>query len=545
MSPDGMRVAYTLSDGLWVQDLDRLEPAHRIYESEGAAQPFWSPDGTSIGFFDLATLTLMRVPAEGGTAQKISTVPRPNVGGGAWGRNGTIYFACRAGWASRGGGGLYEVAADGGAAVLRAAPREDEVGFTSPLVLPDTGDVLAVLATTKGRRHVVRIFGASSVQILDVTHAGSSVVLAHARPGHLLYGSPAGLWAVALDPTRTPLQVSGQPVRIADEGNRSSVSDDGQLLYVPKPEAARRLVWVNRRGEVIGTIGQAQSSMTEPALSPDGTRVAVRGVEGGKTDIWIHDAARGTKTRLTSEPGNLSQPCWTANGRDLVYVDDQGRSEGRIVARRADGGDRPRLLVNTPVVLYEPDVSRDGRFGVFVAHDPDRNMFTDLWYAELEGTSKAMPFEESPFTKLRPRISPDGRYVAYSSNEGNAHQIYVRSFPTGEGKWTISTQGGTSPRWSRDGRTLYFVKGNSLVAVSIDTGRDITVGPPVELFRGDRAGAVLFSPESPYDLRYDVAADEQRFVVVQSVLSPLAGLALIEHWTSALARPNEKAGGSK
>jgi Tol biopolymer transport system component len=207
-----------------------------------------------------------------------------------------------------------------------------------------------------------------------------------------------------------------------------------------------------------------------------------------------------------------------------------------VVARPADGNGSVRPLIDDPVAQYEAELSKDGRFLVFVAIDANRGIFRDLWYMDLLNDGKPTPFLESPFDEIVPAISVDSRYLAYVSNETGTYEVYVRPFPKGAGKWKISDNGGVQPRWGRGGKTLYFVRGNSLLEVSVDTRADFQRDRVEEVFRGDAIGVQLSLPATPYYYFYDVAPDEQRFVLVQPILPREAGLIVIENWVSQLGR---------
>jgi Tol biopolymer transport system component len=209
---------------------------------------------------------------------------------------------------------------------------------------------------------------------------------------------------------------------------------------------------------------------------------------------------------------------------------------GRVVARPADGGGRARPLIDDPVGQYEAEFSKDRRFLVFVAVDANRGIVRDLWYMDLLKGGKATPFLESPFDEFHPVLSVDSRYLAYVSNESGTYEVYVRPFPEGAGKWKISDAGGVQPRWGRGGKTLYYVRGNSLLAVSVDARADFQRGRTEEIFRGDAIGLQLSVPAALHRNFYDVAPDEQRFVVVQPILPRETGLVVIENWISQLGR---------
>ena len=529
ISPDGRRVAYVLRDGVWVQDLEKLE-ARRIIDAEGAARPFWSPDSAFIGFFDLIKHTLQRIPVLGDEAQTICDVPGTDIGGASWGAEGSIVFSWGGGWGTRAGGGLYEVPEAGGSSGLLAKAGEGEIGFMSPLMLPRGAGVLVVVQYYDEKWKVVRILkGGERAPVLEIP---GSAQIAYSSSGDLLYSlGTGGLWAVPMQ--LSPLRVTEKPVRIAQVASSPSISADGTLVYIPNLRAVQRLVWVNRRGEVTGTVGQPQAFMADPRISPDGSRVVVRGTEVGRTDIWIHDIAQGTKTRLTFD-GNNIQPAWTADGREIVYSSKE--ADGRVVAKSADGIGRARPLIDGLPGQYHADLSKNGRFLVFVTVDANKGLFRDLWYKDLLNGGKPTSFLESPFDELGPAFSIDSRYVAYVSNETGTYEVYVRPFPKGAGKWKISDSGGVQPRWGRSGKTLYYVRGNSLMVVPVNTRSGFQRDQAEELFRGDPIGVQLSFSTSPFNLFYDVAPDEQHFVVVQSIRSREAGLVIVENWASQLGR---------
>jgi hypothetical protein len=400
----------------------------------------------------------------------------------------------------------------------------------SPLILPRGAGVLVVVQYFDEKWKVVRISkGGVREPVLDIP---GSAQIAYSSSGDLLYSlGTGGLWAVPMQ--LSPLRVTEKPVRIAQVALSLSVSADGTLVYVPNLRAVQRLVWVSRGGEVIGTVGQPQEFMADPRISPDDSRVVVRGTEVGRTDIWIHDIAQGTKSRLTFEGTNL-QPAWTSDGHEIVYSSKE--ADGRLMARPADGIGRARPLIDGLPGQYEADLSKDGRFLVFVTVDANKGLFRDLWYKDLLNGGKPTSFLESPFDEIGVTFSIDSRYVAYVSNETGTYEVYVRPFPKGAGKWKISDNGGVQPRWGGGGKTLYYVRGNLLMAVPVDTRADFQRGKAEELFRGESISVQLSFPTSPFYHFYDVAPDEQRFVVVQSIISREAGLVVVENWDSQLGR---------
>jgi Tol biopolymer transport system component len=252
---------------------------------------------------------------------------------------------------------------------------------------------------------------------------------------------------------------------------------------------------------MIEAIGQPQE-MAQPSLSPDGQRVAVRSNESGNYDIWVHDLTRSSKTQLTFEDQTEANPAWSPSGREIVYR--LGGSPNRIMRRAADGTGEAVALVEAEVQLNMPEWSRDGRYLAY--REDGTETRSDIRYVELGAGAAAgepVTFLDSPASESSPKLSPDGRFLAYMSDQSGRSEIYVRPFPSGDGEWQASVNGGNRPRWRSDGKELYYVEGDTLMAVSVSTGSAFTPGQPQPLF------------EAPGLTRgYDVSADGQRFITV-------------------------------
>jgi Tol biopolymer transport system component len=247
--------------------------------------------------------------------------------------------------------------------------------------------------------------------------------------------------------------------------------------------------------------------MNYPALSPDGRRIAVSSAEGGTLDIWVHDLTRSTKTRLTFDAGSERTPAWSPSGDEIVYwlaVTDHSS----LLRRAADGTGEAVVLVKAKDSLPRPDWSRDGRYLVYSELNADGNFdIRYLQFAPDGAVSEPVTFLGTPAQESAPMLSPDGRFLAYSSDESGRPETYVRPFPGGDGKWQASVDGGTAPRWSRDGRELYYVQDNTtLMSVSVSTAQGATLGQPRMLFQSDVLASGVTAPT------YDVSADGQRFV---------------------------------
>jgi len=339
----------------------------------------------------------------------------------------------------------------------------------------------------------------------------------YVETGHLVYARSGTLLAVPFDLAR--LEVTGGPVPLV-EGVRDagattgathfSVSVDGSLVYVPggpDQEAQRRLVWVNRTGAEQPVAAPARVYDT-PRLSPDGRRVVVE--VGLPTQLWVYDLARDTLTRLTFEGGNNHAPVWTPDGKRIAFYSDREGLPTRIFWQLADGGGGLERLTSggeggNPVVQ---SWSADGQLLVF--HQVHLQTQRDIMVFRLSDR-KVEPFLRTPFTEGGARFSPDGRWLAYASNESGRPEVYVQPYPGPGGKWQISTDGGAEPVWNRNGRELFYRSGNKMMAVETTTQPTFSAGKPRMLFEGQ----YLTNDFPNLSAAYDVSGDGQRFLMVK------------------------------
>jgi Tol biopolymer transport system component len=280
----------------------------------------------------------------------------------------------------------------------------------------------------------------------------------------------------------------------------------------------QQMVWVDRSGKVLETIGDPQVIITDLCLSPDQKKVAVRGrnIADGNDDIWIYDLERKAKFQATFHPSHERHACWSPDGRQIVYFSYRN-GPANLYMGTEWGEEKPFLLL--PKETYAPSWSPDGKHIVYHLHDQEDKAHDnrDLWYVEVS-EKKPMPFTNTPtFKEAMPRFSPDGRYVAYMADEGGTWEAYVKAFPDGKQPVKISVRGGVWPRWNGKGDEIYFWEGNTLMAVSVKTTPALTVGAPQALFTGDQTG---MGPRAAagYNTLYEAAADGQRFIVIQNSL---------------------------
>ena len=499
VSPDGQHIAFasTGSDGkLWVQDLDQRQP-RTIAGTEGARKPFWSPDTKFIGF--AVGGELKKVSAEGGLSSVLCQTPGSGFQGGTWSPDGNLIAFASGGAASR----IYGVSSRGGSPspLISTDPSDpDEQSAIFPHFLPaEAGS--RVLLFSAGTRTDQTLM----VEDLDTGRRevlGPGAFPFYSRSGHIVYQANRAihdLWALPF--SLDTLQATDEAFPISGNSRGPTVAADQTLVYLDGyGQGEQQLVWRGRRGERIGEIGQPQAAISEPALSPDAQLVAVSGTEGSP-DIWIHDISRSLKTRLNFAPEDESRPVWSPDGKQIAYS-HRHSSQSDVLVKPADGSGEAQPLVSTEAYEDLCDWSADGARILYQVNDPKNGR--DLWYLERkpDGSGyESHPFLQTPFNEDGARFSPDGRFVAYCSNESGEVGVYVRPFPQGGARWQVSSGAGQQPRWRRDGKEIFYVEGDTMIAVSVSTGPGFSVGKAARLFQNPN----LPSRGVGFALRYDVS----------------------------------------
>jgi serine/threonine-protein kinase len=515
ISPDGRTLVYTgPGDGaqrLWLRRLDQLA-ATPIAGTEGAASPFFSPDGRRIGF--IKSGTTVRIASLDG-APTVTLTDKANSTSGDWSDDDWIYFEVDSGVARLrpSGGGTPEL-------VHRIDQAKNEVGAEWPFALPG-GKGILVRTRRAGQ-------GAADYDIVAVKGPGAPRhVLTHGiyaryAAGRLFVVTADGkLIAIPFDTDK--LELSGAPLALLDGvGVRTagfnvdlSLSRTGTLVYTSGSTlGSRRPVWVSREGQVspVDTSWDPQGLITNIALSPDGRQLAVELIRNGKADIWVKQLPTGPFSRITFGDTAGVRPAWSPDGRDLYFIRDRaGTGVGPLFAHRADGTGTDRPLTASRADYGQIVPSRDGRW--IVTRTPANTGGTGDILSLRVGGSDSTPvmLVASPATEFFPALSPDGRWLAYSSDESGTPEVYVRPFPeTASAKWQVSTAGGQQPLWAASGRELFYINGKrELVAAEIRPGAALSVGEQ----------RVLFST-APYTggagvHGYSVTADGKRFMLTQ------------------------------
>jgi serine/threonine protein kinase len=529
LSPDGRFLAMAAEGELWVRPLDAVA-ARRLEGIENATYPFWSPDGEWLGYF--ADRKLMKVARDGGRPQKVCDAPESR--GGTWGTDGVIVFSDR--WGRL---GLSRVSAQGGAPapLTHIADGESKEYHRYPQFLPGGKSVLfQVLSPTPELAgiYVMALDGASPQRVLE---GGDQAVYvsAGADParGYLLFRREDTLMAQPFD--LAGRKAAGEALPVTDgvgDGPNSgagafSVSANGTLAFSDTLERAGELVWIDREGKRLGAANAETREMQGVALAPGGGRVAFAAIDStSQFDVWIQSLPGGEPSRFTfGPPPGWAYPIWSPDGRELAYVtaDFVGYPRYEIRRRRADraGGEEP--LLSLPSTLYLWTWSPDG---TSLLYGDERG---DLWLLPLAGERKPLLFIDAPGQQVYAQYSPDGRYIAYSSDEQGQLDVFVATVPPSGAIWQISAGGGTMPRWRRDGSELYFrANDGRLMAVEIGAAGIDGRSAPKPLFSG-----IPSSGNTPI-FTYCPADDGQRFLVAATRNSQQPPITLVVNWPATL-----------
>ena len=535
ITPDGTRVVYGGTNQLIVRALDRLDPT--VLGGIGAPRTiFMAPDGQWVGFFD-GNAAVKKVPITGGPAVTLAATDGTAPRGATWSGDGTIIYATQTPVT-----GLHRISSAGGTPAVLTKPdhARGEADHFWPEFLPGGQRVLFTITASSG--------GSDNAQVavLDLRTGTYKTVLRggqHAHyvsTGHLVYGAADTLRAVPFDLGR--LEVTGPPVPIiesvvttSDGGLEMALAVTGTLVYVPGRDIAtqRLLVWVDRMGreELVATQPRAY---IYPRIAPDGSRVAVD-ISDRERDIWIWDIARQTLTPLTLSPTVDGYPVWTRDSRRIVFLSARAGAFN-IYSQAADGTGTADRLTESANTQAPYSVSPDGT--VLVLREDSPQTRTDLLSLSLtSGGHAPRPLVQTMFGEANGEVAPDGRWLAYQSDESGRDEIYVRPFPdVSSGRWQVSTSGGRTPLWARTGRELFYRSMNGAVmVVQVESGPVWRSTPPTQVLP-----ARYYDGTGLTGRTFDISPNGQRFLMIKGRGRDETGtspqIVVVQNWTEELKR---------
>jgi Tol biopolymer transport system component len=516
---------------LWARALEEVE-GRPLPGTEDAEYPFWSADSDWLGFFSEGKVKKVR--ASGGPVQVVAEdIPDPR--GGAWGPNGTILFGT-------GDSSIYRVPAGGGA--VAPATRVDSVGKEGshrwPHFLPDGRHFLFTIRSEVVARRGVYVASIDSEMKKLLVHVDSNAL--YALPGYLLFVEGGTLLGQAFDAER--LELSGQPFTVAGRVGRASngfgafsASRAGTLAYARADLQSGRLIWLDRDGKALGSVGP-EGYYTDFRLSPDEKRLAVSLVDPGTgyPTIWLTDLARGSLSRFTLGRVLNSAPVWSPDGSRIVFRTTRGGGMVELYEKSAAGGgeEEPVLLHDAQHAagmhssnLYISDWSSNGRY---LLYSVTPSSGTELWLLPL-ADRKPFRLLSASGSGAHASFSPDGRFLAYASDESGRLEVYVQTFPLSDRKWPISSSGGSEPRWRADGREIYYLsEDGKLMAAAVGPGPSFDA--PKSLFQTKAVpGSIGFRTH------YIPSRDGRRFLVnTKSSDAAPASITVELNWTAGLKR---------
>jgi Tol biopolymer transport system component len=496
--------------------------------------PFFSPDGQWLAFWHAPTATIRRVALSGGAPVRVCAAPS-GIAGGAWGPDGTIVFA----WFD-----LYRVAASGGtpAVVLKVDEQHGERFYGHPAFLP-SGDAIVF---TVGRTDTDS-YDDSDIGVLSLRNGKKKIVIQggtsprYSPSGHLIYARGGKLLAVRFDVDK--LEVIGRPFEVVDGVFTSettgmaayAISTDGHLVYAAGPveRAARIPVWVDRRGRATPTSMPIHAYL-HPRISPDGRKIAIE-IEGPSHDIYTYDLERGVLEKMSFD-GTSHWPLWTPRGDQLTF---RSWKTGTMTmwTMPVDRSAVPQLLTSTGTMQSPESWSPDGRTLAFTQMD-NMERGSDIYVLSLPDRTPR-PLIQTKFSEGSPKFSPDGHWIAYSSNESGRAEVYVVAYPGPGATTQISTDGGTDPVWRHDGKELFYRNGDLMMAAEIKAGKIFDVSRPTALWEGRFAAGAGSScgMTGPTSANYDVSPDGTRFLMIRDTADAVESkrLHVVSHWSRTIA----------
>ena len=548
VSPDGSQIVVVTGETIQSTQMRirRLDQSDAEVLATGALyNPFFSPDSNWVGF--ASPSALMKVPATGGTPLEFMEVNRSR--GATWTSDNEVVFARDP------ASPLEIVSADGGEArpLTQFDEAEAEATHRWPQFVPGTRKVIFTVHTAS-----VGNFEAASIQVVDLDTGEKKILYRggyygrYVNSGHLLFLNDGTLFAIPMDLDSLEIVGSAVPVAQAvandpgEGGGQFSVSSNGILVHRTGESGPGTYpaVWLDQEGDTSPLLSEPRAYV-EARVSPDGSRIAMMELNADNWDVWVYDTERGTRTRVTFAPGIEGPAVWSPDGRELLFSSDADGSDD-IYRKRADGSGEETKITNEDLQLFVSDWSPDGRYAITLRggqSDPEAGWSAgaDIGFVDLEaGDGVVRPFVSTRFQESEASFSPDGRWVAYQSNESGQVEIYVQPFPEGEGRWQVSDAGGGYARWSPNGRELFYRTDEGIMVVAYTADADsFSASRPRLMVSGNFLGGPggLTMDGSTF-ADYDVAPDG-RFVMFPSEEREISGVQIarvIVNWFPELTR---------
>lgn len=502
VSPNGRYIAMATSGEsgqLWIHDLS-VARTRALENTAHANAPFWSPDSRFVAF--AAGSQLKAVAVDGPETREFCNLPSPRFRGGAWSENGE--YAVFVGDFLGDPGGLLRVPSVGGSVeeFLRWDAKEFGHGG-GPQFVNGGADVLVTVSSgvAPPRRLALVDIGAAAVQVV-----GRGTDAIWSPTGHILHRpSEVGREIWALPFSLEERRATGEAFPLGYRGGYPSVAGDGTLVYLSEPTERKQWTWLDRRGRPLKHIAVGRDDALGVEISPDGRYIAHMAREGFEPDLWVFNLEASTQVRVTSDPRRDLFGRWSPDGSTLIFTSNRAGGFD-LYETASDGTGAPLRITSSPDHDFASDWSRDGEHLLYIRYT--KSTGDDLWYLERHppGEWKEEMFLQTPHNERFPKLSPDGRYIAYVSDQTGVEELYVRTFPDGDEQWTVSSGGATSPRWSPRGDELYYAQGPALMAARVSLLGDFQIGRPAKLF--DDPG--LATSE------FDVCPDGEHFVVMES-----------------------------
>jgi eukaryotic-like serine/threonine-protein kinase len=531
IAPNGRTVAIATSQGspaktlIWLYDIGSQD-AKPLPKTEGATFPFWSPDSASLAFF--ADRKLKKIDLAGGPVQTICDAPSGR--GGTWNKDGVILFTPSPQLL----GGIYRttVAGETPRPVTKPNASLGESTHRWPMFLPDGKHFLYLAANITGEidpdaMYVGNLDSPDDRRLVVKTNTNAAYA-----GGYLFFKRDSTLLAQKFDPDRFVL--SGEPFAVITQFAyipriaKAVFAVSASHLIVQKSTEApvSRLTWFDRKGNDLGTVGDP-GVYANVALSPDGKSVAVNKTDPANqnTDVWTYNLESGTAKRLTFDPAVDAYPIWGPDGSKIAFSTTR-RHVFDLYVKTTDGALQEQPLFHTDVDKFPNSWSPDGKYLLYIQD-------TDIWYLTLPDLKTTL-FVKGSSTAKNAEFSPDGKWVAYASNETGRFEVYVTSFPDAHSKWQVSSSGGEQPRWRKDGKELFYIAaGDELMAIPIKYTPNFDFGPPQPLFQTDATDPISTSEH----MVYDVGRDGQRFLVnTRQKRSTVDPIAVVLNWDASLKK---------